>query len=55
VLLRFVDDYLFITTDVTAARKFLSIMHQGTRSAFTPVRWSLYAVIRASGVWVHHR
>ncbi|CEL53334.1 Telomerase reverse transcriptase OS=Bos taurus GN=TERT PE=3 SV=2 [Rhizoctonia solani AG-1 IB] len=29
VLLRFVDDYLFITTDVTAARKFLSIMHQG--------------------------
>ncbi|CAE6476735.1 unnamed protein product [Rhizoctonia solani] len=31
LLLRFVDDYLFITTDITAARKFLNIMHEGTR------------------------
>ncbi|KAG8744116.1 hypothetical protein FRC10_010797 [Ceratobasidium sp. 414] len=29
ILLRFVDDYLFITTDVRMARKFLKIMHKG--------------------------
>ncbi|KAG9125666.1 hypothetical protein FRC07_006702 [Ceratobasidium sp. 392] len=29
VLLRFVDDYLFITTDIRVARKFLKIMHRG--------------------------
>ncbi|KAG8701954.1 hypothetical protein FRC08_003804 [Ceratobasidium sp. 394] len=29
VLLRFVDDYLLITTDVRVARKFLKIMHKG--------------------------
>ncbi|KAG9103388.1 hypothetical protein FRC06_011131 [Ceratobasidium sp. 370] len=29
VLLRFVDDYLFITADVKVARKFLKIMHKG--------------------------
>ncbi|CAE6410670.1 unnamed protein product [Rhizoctonia solani] len=29
LLLRFVDDYLFITTDIQQARTFLNIMHQG--------------------------
>ncbi|CUA77091.1 telomerase reverse transcriptase [Rhizoctonia solani] len=29
LLLRFVDDYLFVTTDIKEARKFLNIMHQG--------------------------
>ncbi|EUC61459.1 telomerase reverse transcriptase [Rhizoctonia solani AG-3 Rhs1AP] len=29
LLLRFVDDYLFITTDIKQARTFLNIMHQG--------------------------
>ncbi|CAE7135227.1 unnamed protein product [Rhizoctonia solani] len=29
LLLRFVDDYLFITTDIQEARNFLNIMHQG--------------------------
>ncbi|CAE6487369.1 unnamed protein product, partial [Rhizoctonia solani] len=29
LLLRFVDDYLFITTNVKEARKFLNIMHEG--------------------------
>ncbi|KAG8688183.1 hypothetical protein FRC11_005914 [Ceratobasidium sp. 423] len=29
LLLRFVDDYLFITTDIKVARKFLNIMHEG--------------------------
>ncbi|KDN44279.1 hypothetical protein RSAG8_05543, partial [Rhizoctonia solani AG-8 WAC10335] len=29
LLLRFVDDYLFITTDIKEAHKFLNIMHEG--------------------------
>lgn len=29
VLLRLIDDYLFITTDLAQARKFLRTMHEG--------------------------
>ena len=30
VLLRLIDDYLFVTTDITKARHFLNVMNKGT-------------------------
>ena len=53
VLLRLIDDYLFITTSLTKAKNFLDMMKKGKYF----VGFGLYfrrRLVRSSGIWVFH-
>lgn len=53
VLLRLIDDYLFITTDITKARHFLNVMNKGTWIGSYYFS-CLINVCRPLGIWVFH-
>ncbi|KAM3725533.1 Telomerase reverse transcriptase [Dirofilaria immitis] len=45
LLIRYVDDYLLLTTDINVARKFLETMHLGTDDSFNVIAESTKTVI----------
>uniref|UniRef100_A0A915PKW2 Telomerase reverse transcriptase n=1 Tax=Setaria digitata TaxID=48799 RepID=A0A915PKW2_9BILA len=45
LLIRYVDDYLLLTTDVTVARKFLEVMHLGVDDSYNIIADSSKTVI----------
>jgi hypothetical protein len=54
LLLRLIDDYLFITTDQAKARKFLDIMIKGLETPFLSYILLHLTVRRTPRIWLFH-
>lgn len=54
VLLRLIDDYLYITTSYDDAKRFLKVMKKGTQKPGVCERTGELKEHRASGIWLLH-
>ena len=55
MLLRMIDDYLYITTNLANAKEFLELMKKGTLDqCFISTSVSDFLSVRSPGIWMLH-